>query len=163
MKYHKRRRRISDDDISQRYREKQIAKKRHSEMRGGFVCMHCRIWVVINPFIGTANRNHCNICLWSRHVDTKKGDRMADCQAGMRPIGLTFRIEDRFGSRGELMLVHQCAACGKVSINRIARDDTEWKIMEVFAESLIAGTRLDGIGILTSEDEHEVRKAMYGD
>lgn len=105
------------------------------EQNNGFKCSHCKKWVVINSYMGTANRNHCNICLWSKHVDTKKGDRRADCQAGMRPIGLTFRIEDAT-TKGEIMLIHDCQGCDKISINRIAADDAEHVILSIFEASL---------------------------
>ena len=40
-------------------------------------------WVVINDYMGTKNRNHCNLCLWSKHVDEAKGDRRADCHINL--------------------------------------------------------------------------------
>ena len=110
-------------------------RKNRQEENSGFKCSHCKQWVVINDFIGTANHNHCNICLWSKHVDVKKGDRRAECQAGMRPIGLTFRIEGT-DVRGEIMLIHDCMGCAKVSINRIAADDAEQLILDTFESSL---------------------------
>lgn len=134
---------------------------------GGFTCSHCKQWVVINPYIGTANRNHCNWCFWSKHVDIRKGDRRAVCKAGMRPIALTFKHEG-FGREGELMIVHQCAHCQKISINRIARDDPEYLVLELFAES----QRLDGqvrerllqegIAYLDADDEKAVRRQLFG-
>ncbi len=101
---------------------------------GGFKCSHCKQFVVINDIMGTANRNHCNMCLWSKHVDEAKGDRKAICNGGMEPIGLTFK-HDGYGKIGEIMLIHQCSVCQKISINRIARDDPEHKILEVFEQS----------------------------
>ena len=135
--------------------------------RGGFSCSHCKQWVVINPFIGTANRNHCHWCFWSKHVDIKKGDRRAVCQAGMRPIALTFKHEG-FGREGELMIVHQCAQCQKISINRIARDDPEYLVMELFVASqqLSAPVRAllaaQDIVCLDSDDESAVRRQLFG-
>jgi len=43
----------------------------------------------------------------------------------MRPIGLTYkRTRKKYGDqRGEMMLVHLCMDCGKVSLNRVAADD----------------------------------------
>jgi hypothetical protein len=103
---------------------------------GGFRCSHCKQFVVINDMImGTANRNHCNWCLWSKHVDEAKGDRRSNCNGGMKPIGLTFKHEGH-GKRGEVMLIHLCSSCTKISINRIARDDPEHKVHEIFTASL---------------------------
>lgn len=101
---------------------------------GGFKCSHCKQFVIINDIMGTANRNHCNRCFWSKHVDEQKGDRRATCQAGMRPVGLTFKHEG-FNKTGELMLIHFCSACPKISINRIARDDPEHHILDIFEQS----------------------------
>lgn len=123
------------DKRHDRHAEHLKVRKNRQEQNSGFKCSHCKQWVVINDFIGTANRNHCNICLWSKHVDVKKGDRRAECQAGMRPIGLTFRIEGQ-GVRGEIMLIHDCMGCAKISINRIARDDAEQLIFDIFNASL---------------------------
>jgi len=134
---------------------------------GGFRCSHCKQFVVINDIMGTANRNHCNICLWSKHVDTAKGDRKAGCLAGMRPIGLTFKHEG-IGKTGELMLVHYCTQCEKISINRLARDDFEPTILEVFAESLNLSQALcalceqAGIYLLTQADSKELHTQLFG-
>ncbi|MDX2775747.1 RNHCP domain-containing protein [Streptomyces caniscabiei] len=142
-------------------------KIRREEQAGGFKCAHCRRWVVINPFIGTANRNHCNYCLWSKHVDIKKGDRKEDCHGGMEPVGLTFKQEG-FGRQGELMLIHQCAACRHFSINRIAADDSNEEVLVAFHFSCRIGGVLErqlralGIAWLTEGDEFEVRTQLFG-
>jgi hypothetical protein len=74
------------------------------------------------------------MCLWSKHVDEAKGDRRASCLGGMEPIGLTFKHEGH-GKVGEIMLIHHCSVCEKISINRIARDDPEHKILGIFNQS----------------------------
>lgn len=134
---------------------------------GGFQCSHCKQFVVINDVMGTLNRNHCNICLWSKHVDEEKGDRKSECNGGMRPIGLTFKHEG-YDRKGEIMLVHVCTGCSKISINRIARDDYEQNILEVFNESLLleANTvtiyQSKGIELLTEEDEGDMHIQLFG-
>jgi hypothetical protein len=115
--------------------------------------------------MGTANRNHCNVCLWSKHVDEKKGDRRAECRGGMRPIGLTLK-HDGHGRVGELMLVHECCGCGKLSINRIARDDFETRILEIFEQSRALSSQMQGtlqhedIDLLNDVDE--VQRQLFG-
>lgn len=147
--------------------DKNRYKKIRRERVGGFKCGHCRRWVVINPFIGTANRNHCNYCLWSKHVDIKKGDRKEDCHGGMKPIGLTFKHEG-FGRQGELMLIHECASCSYVSINRIAADDQGEQVLTVFDRSknikdmIAVRLRKEGIVWLATTDEEEVRTQLFG-
>jgi len=144
-----------------------ITRKHKQEHDNGFKCSHCKQWVVINPFIGTANRNHCNLCLWSKHVDNKKGDRRAICQAGMRPVGITFRIENS-NTRGEIMLIHACAGCPKLSINRIAGDDGEVQILELFGRSFDMSAELrgeiekGGIYIASINDRRHILDQLYG-
>ena len=147
--------------------ERERVRKHIREQRGGFRCCNCRTQVVVNAQMGTANRNHCNLCLWSRHVDEKKGDRRATCQAGMRPIGLTFRIESQ-DRRGEIMLIHACAGCAKLSINRIAADDLDTEIVGVFNASLSMDESLRrkvlGQGIVPAlrMDSREIQRQLYG-
>ena len=106
-----------------------------------FLCRHCHTPVFTHPLIsGVQNRNHCPYCLWSRHVDhAKAGDRLSACKANMEPIGLTVkRSFNKYGKMrlGELMLIHRCNECGKLSINRIAADDLEERLMEIFYSSI---------------------------
>lgn len=157
MKYH-------DDTYYKKKRQKEWHKEHTA---GGFKCSHCKRWVVINEFIGTVNRNHCNYCLWSKHVDVKKGDRKEECHGGMKPVGLTFKHEG-YARQGELMLIHECAACGRLSINRIAADDSDERILEVFEQSSAIWGELanllarEGIAWLTVSDRKEVLKQLFG-
>lgn len=138
-----------------------------------FVCVNCQKEVRYSIEMATAHRNHCNSCLWSRHVDEKTGDRMAVCHEGMKPIGLTLKEagNDRYGKKkkGELMLVHQCVGCGKISINRIAADDDEKVILDIFHGSgKIEGKmkkqlKKSGIEILDQSFADEVQRQLYGD
>lgn len=115
--------------------------------------------------MGTANRNHCNMCLWSRHVDIRTGDRQATCRGGMEPIGLTLRRVG-FGRVGELMLVHECRGCGKLSINRIARDDPEGELLQLFEQSKRIGverrSQLERRDIDLLDDAVEIHRQLYG-
>jgi hypothetical protein len=132
-----------------------------------FRCGHCHAFVVINAFIGTVNRNHCNFCLWSKHVDIKKGDRNSECQSGMKPIGLTLKREG-FSKWGELMLIHVCSVCNKISINRIAGDDDTDKIITVLNSSFNLNMQIKQdledqfIDILIEEDKEEVQIQLFG-
>lgn len=148
----------------EKYRRKERLRE---EKAGGFRCSHCRQWVVIHDLMGSKNRNHCNICFWSKHVDEKKGDRTATCLSGMKPIGLTFKHEG-MGKQGEIMLIHLCCGCQKISINRVLRDDPELMILKIFNSSLNVDegieTRLknDGIYLADEEDRSEVMVQLYG-
>ena len=94
----------------------------------GFKCVSCKNWVSASrDTSGVVHRNHCPLCLVSLHVDLNKaGDRRAACRSRMDAFGLTFKkVSKRYlgEGQGELMLIHRCAGCGKISINRIAADD----------------------------------------
>jgi len=122
--------------------------------------------------MGTEHRNHCPFCLWSEHVDEKvSGDRKSTCGSSMPPVGLTFKQEgfDKYGQekRGELMLVHKCSRCGKISINRIAGDDFSDEILEVFSKSkgdegLREELKLQNISLLGPQDEKEIKAQLWG-
>ena len=109
---------------------------------GDFECGHCRLHVSAEPRrSGVHNRNHCPYCLWSKHVDLRAaGDRLCACKGPMRPVGLALKRRHKkyapAGAAGELMLVHQCAVCGAVSLNRVAADDSSQRLWEVFETSL---------------------------
>ena len=154
-----------DHRRAKKHREKQ---RKNESGAGGFVCQHCKQFVVINALIGTANRNHCNRCLWSRHVDEAKGDRRATCLAGMKPIGLTFK-HDGYGRQGEIMLIHLCSSCAKISINRIARDDDEQQLLSAFewsfklAESTKYRLAKSGISLLGVAERSELRHQLFGE
>lgn len=138
-----------------------------------FTCIHCHLPVSCAPSVaGVQNRNHCPLCLWSRHLDWREpGDRMASCRAPMEPVGLTTkRGRNKYaGERdGELMLIHRCAGCGKLVLNRIAADDQADAILALFerslatAPSLAAELELQGVTLLTAHDEELVERRLFG-
>jgi ribosomal protein S27AE len=107
---------------------------------GGFRCGHCQAYISTDILLsGVQNRNHCPYCLWSRHLDLyEAGDRLAACKAGMQPIGLTLKqTRKKYGwsQHGELMIIHLCTDCGKLSINRMAADDDLERVLEIFQRS----------------------------
>jgi hypothetical protein len=91
-----------------------------------FRCRHCRLDVPTDA-PGTAHRNHCPNCLWSRHVDDTPGDRsvLDLCGASMEPIAITVRGD------GEWVLVHRCQQCGTVHLNRTAGDDNPLLLVRI--------------------------------
>jgi hypothetical protein len=148
-----------DDNFNYDKNRKKQWRQEHDA--GGFRCSHCKRWVVINTYMGTKNRNHCNLCLWSKHVDESKGDRRSECGSGMKPVGLTFKHEG-IGRQGELMLVHNCMGCDRVSINRLAADDNEQLVLICFETSLTGGFESDGIRLLEESDRREIRVQLFG-
>jgi hypothetical protein len=93
---------------------------------GSFRCRKCRLDVPTDA-PGTAHRNHCPHCLWSRHVDDTPGDRaaLALCGSTMEPIAITVR------GGGEWVLVHRCLGCGELHLNRTAGDDNPLALMRI--------------------------------
>jgi hypothetical protein len=138
-----------------------------------FTCIHCRNFVSTHPLLsGVNHRNHCPYCLYSRHLDLlEPGDRLAACKARMRPVGLALkRSKKKYAGlgRGELLLVHLCEDCGKVSLNRMATDDDAGLVFEVYNRSFaldeVARRKLQksGVEILQDEDVHLVQAQLFG-
>ncbi|MFA7243833.1 MAG: RNHCP domain-containing protein [Patescibacteria group bacterium] len=141
------------------------------ERNGGFACAHCKKWVNFSDTIGTHHRNHCPYCLWSLHVDDKvSGDRKADCHSSMEPIGLTLKEEgiDKYGNKkqGDVMIIHQCKKCSKISINRIAADDGNEKILDLLNYKIDSKTKKDlrdsSIVVLNQSNYPEIKTALIG-
>jgi DNA-directed RNA polymerase subunit RPC12/RpoP len=179
------RRHWSDDDsdlphierISRRYERDPFAEPapRHKPLfqdNAAFKCCRCKAWVESDPEVcGVKHRNHCPYCLFSRHLDNvKAGDRRSDCLAAMRPIGLTLKhSHNKYAADdGELMLIHQCLGCGKLSINRIAADDNAEVLLAVFNnrpgidENIRQNIASQGIHLLESGDLNIVLTRLLG-
>lgn len=90
----------------------------------------------------------------------------------MKPIGLMFKYSEPnpFTGRtnGDLMIVHECTNCGRISPNRIAGDDNEFMIVSLLDESLSVSSakRADllqqNIFLLTQADKADVETALFG-
>jgi RNHCP domain len=139
----------------------------------GFICVQCHLYVSCALDVaGVQNRNHCPSCLWSRHLDWHNaGDRLSVCRSAMRPVGLTTkRGRNKYARErdGELMIIHQCTACEKVVINRIAADDSAAALLVLFEGSYETSAafqaELDtsGVSILTAHDSDLVRRRLFG-
>jgi len=114
---------------------------------------------------GVNNRNHCPYCLHSRHLDLQRaGDRLAACKGSMQPVGLTLKhIPKKYGEvSGELMLVHRCKECGKLSLNRIAADDDSEVMLALLHHPYLQELEVVGIRPLTLADLALVRIQLYG-
>lgn len=94
-----------------------------------FRCLHCKQAVSGDPY-GTAHRNHCPHCLWSRHLDESPGDRASNCLAKMEPLAITVR------QGGEWALIHRCLGCGVLHENRVAGDDNMLVLLAIAARPL---------------------------
>ncbi|RCV47292.1 RNHCP domain-containing protein, partial [Marinitenerispora sediminis] len=104
-----------------------------------FRCLNCRLDVSLSA-PGTAHRNHCPNCLWSRHVDARvPGDRASDCGARMEPISVAVRGD------GEWAIIHRCTGCGALNGNRTAGDDNPLPLMRMAVQPPAGYAGEDGI------------------
>ena len=109
-----------------------------------FICSRCGN--TVSPAeSGGSQRNHCPECLWSLHVDLKKGDRRCGCRGAMEPISVWVK------ESGEWSVIHRCRSCGFIRSNRIAADDNEMLLFALAAKPITmlpfpAGNMLKKIG-----------------
>jgi hypothetical protein len=140
---------------------------------GDFTCMHCRSFVCADAALsGVHNRNHCPYCLVSRHLDLfEAGDRLSACKGAMLPVALTWKRSLKKYARpgdGELMLIHQCKDCDRLSINRIAADDDNALILSLLHDpagldrQILGACAAAGIDVLGAADIQRVTRALFG-
>jgi len=86
-----------------------------------FVCENCGEKVV--PLSYTA-RDHCNYCLYSKHVDINPGDRENKCGELLVPIGI-----EKF--RDTYKIIYKCEKCHEIHKNIMANDDNMDLIIEL--------------------------------
>jgi len=143
------------------------------DINADFTCKNCGCFVSARSEVsGVVNRNHCPYCLYSRHVDLfTAGDRLCACKGLMAPIGLALKnSRDKYAKRnpGELMLVHCCEHCDRLSINRIAADDDTVKILAVLGNNSEVGPSFlercwyEGIHPLRESHRTLVQTQLFG-
>ena len=100
-----------------------VENKKNFIMRNeSFQCENC--WKEISKHPSWSARNHCNHCLYSKHLDLDSPwDRLATCHGLMKPVWI-----DNKKNKG-WMIVHQCQKCDKKILNKLAEDDD----MELFS------------------------------
>lgn len=106
-----------DPRPSYRTDERPKHRRVRDDRQESFKCRRCRTFV--GPTVsGGRHRNHCPLCLHSRHVDgNRPGDRASDCGSLMAPVGTFNR------PKGEQVILHRCLGCGLERHNRVAADD----------------------------------------
>ena len=90
----------------------------------------------------------------------------------MQPIAIAFKDYkiNPFTNRGsgELMIIHQCLNCGKISPNRIAGDDNEYQILSILKESTDLNKKLAiqlrnmGLELITTSNSEEALTSLFG-
>lgn len=90
----------------------------------GFVCEACG---EENPPAKSTSRNHCRVCLTSKHVDEyAPGDRLSTCGGLMPATGIEGSDPDK------LVITHTCKKCGKTIHNKAAPDDDKDALFALF-------------------------------
>jgi hypothetical protein len=74
----------------------------------------------------------------------------------MKPMGLSCK------NTGELVVVHLCLNCGKISRNRIAGDDNTYALLGLLEDQNGSSTTRYP-EILTTKDIQQVHSALFGD
>ncbi len=95
--------------------------KRFRMRNEDFLCENCLNFVP--PLKGGA-RDHCNMCLYSKHVDLFPGDRGNKCQGLMRPIAVE-KFKDTY------KIIYKCEGCGIVHKNIMAKDDNFDEVLKL--------------------------------
>lgn len=97
-----------------------------TEMDEGFVCENCG---KIVKKLGYSSRDHCNYCLYSKHVDVNPGDRKSECNGLLEPVGI--EINNKKG----YVIIYKCKKCGKIKKNKAAKDDDFNMILKVMKDN----------------------------
>jgi len=96
-----------------------IGARRFTRKIEDFTCEVCGTGVK-----GTGYTDHCPQCLWSKHVDIYPGDRGAECEGLMEPIGAARK-------RLKWRIFYRCQSCGYERFNNATRKDNFQKIIEL--------------------------------
>ena len=83
-----------------------------------FICGNCGKKVKGGGYI-----NHCQECLFSKHVDKNlPGDRLSSCGGLMEPQEVQFKS-------GKYIITHRCLKCGKIIRNKSVENDNFDKLI----------------------------------
>ena len=78
-----------------------------------FICENCNKQV---KKLNYTARDHCNFCLFSKHVDIMPGDRANNCHGLLKPISI-----EKF--KNTYKIIYKCNKCHKIHKNIMATDD----------------------------------------
>ena len=87
-----------------------------------FVCQWCGHKV--EP-LNYTSRDHCPVCLVSKHVDIVPGDRANECAGLMMPVGVDVSAKKGY------VIHYKCAKCRAGHNNKAAQDDNMKAILSL--------------------------------
>ncbi len=91
-----------------------MEKSRFTKIDEQFKCENCGNVV---EKLGYTCRDHCNKCLFSKHVDKNPGDRDEMCHGLLEPIDV------EINSKKGYVIIYKCQKCGMIRKNKVANDD----------------------------------------
>ena len=86
-----------------------------------FECENCHKKV---SKLNYSARDHCNYCLFSKHLDVMPGDRLNNCHGLLKPIGI-----EKY--KNTYKIIYKCQKCQQLHKNIMATDDNFEKIIEL--------------------------------
>lgn len=92
-----------------------MQKAKFIKLNENFTCDICGKEV---PKHKTSSRDHCNNCLYGKHVDINPGDRLNECKGTLEPIGI-----DITNSRTRIIYI--CKKCKEKRLCITAPDDNK--------------------------------------
>lgn len=95
--------------------------KRFNMIDEEFICENCGKKI---EKLGYTARDHCNYCLYSKHVDILPGDRKNTCHGLLKPIGIE-KFKDTY------KIIYECKKCHELHKNIMASDDDMNLIIEL--------------------------------
>ena len=95
--------------------------KKFNMIDESFICENCNKEIEKLQY---SARDHCNYCLYSKHVDIYPGDRANNCLGLLEPIGI-----EKY--KNTYKIIYKCQKCGELHKNIMANDDNFDKIIEL--------------------------------
>ena len=86
-----------------------------------FICENCKQKI---KKLNYTTRDHCNYCLYSKHLDINPGDRQNNCKGLLKPIGI-----EKF--KNTYKIIYKCEKCNQIHKNIMATDDNMDLIIEL--------------------------------
>ena len=95
--------------------------KQFTKLDEEFICENCKQKI---KKLNYTTRDHCNYCLYSKHLDINPGDRQNNCKGLLKPIGI-----EKF--KNTYKIIYKCEKCKQTHKNIMATDDNMDLIIEL--------------------------------
>lgn len=95
--------------------------KRFNMIDEEFICENCGRKI---EKLNYSARDHCNYCLYSKHVDIMPGDRLNTCLGLLKPIEI-----EKY--KNTYKIIYKCEKCHQEHKNIMADDDNFNEIINI--------------------------------